>query len=64
MNKPVCQQHMHTEAHDRGSDTCGKPAKWISPNGRYLCGVHKRVVDTFHQKTNSDQRCKPLRNPE
>lgn len=26
---------------------CGLPAKWVDYRGRFLCGIHRRVVDRF-----------------
>lgn len=47
----ICSQHVgeYPAIH-----LCGKPAKWRDPkSGRYLCGVHRRVVDRFNKRINS-----------
>jgi len=45
--------------------TCGKPAKYISPEkimGKkyHLCRIHRKIVDRSYERINSDKRCKPL----
>jgi hypothetical protein len=39
---------------------CERPAKWLSPDGRPLCGTHRQSVDKFYQRTKSEARCVPI----
>lgn len=50
----TCTQHMGCYGN---SFLCGKAAKWNTPDGRAVCGVHKEVVNRFLSRTNSEKRC-------
>lgn len=42
---------------------CGKPAKFVAPDGRPVCGIHKRTVNAYYaglRGANRFQECKPL----
>lgn len=46
------------------ADGCGRPAKWMSPQNRPLCGIHRRSVDTMYRQHKQPERCRPIEETE
>jgi len=57
--KRACSQHILITVgdYDRTGDLCGKPARYQTPSGRYVCGTHRRVVDAFLERQGKKERC-------
>jgi hypothetical protein len=39
---------------------CNHKAKFLSPTGLPVCGVHRRTIDAYYERLIRPDRCKPL----
>lgn len=39
---------------------CKRQAKFRSPNGLLVCGVHRKRTDAYYERLRRNERCKPL----
>lgn len=39
---------------------CRRPAKWMTPGKRSVCGIHRHAIDRFYQRNRDPRRCTPL----
>jgi hypothetical protein len=51
MSKHTCQE----------GGRCKHPAKFRSPAGLLVCGVHRRSIDDWYARRNRSERCEPLK---
>lgn len=47
MSKQICQE----------GGRCKHQAKFKTPNGLHVCGVHRRLIDNWYARQNKPQRC-------
>lgn len=36
---------------------CGRPVKWVTPDGKKCCGIHRRMVDKDNVINGTNRKC-------